>query len=205
MSHPAPTSLTVAVRVYPQPRKDSEQGFDRPPREWRLPDAMFVLDAETTIDHTQRLTFGSYRFFVEGKCLKEALFYAADLPQKGWQILDQYRATHRADVVGEGLSELLLLTRSELVKELYRDAYKARCLLIGFNLPFDLARVACDFTPARWRFAGGFSLGLWSYRDEVGRERRHPFRPRIAIKYIDSKRALKGFPDRPTPDDSDLI
>ena len=96
---------------------------------------MFVLDAETTIDHTQRLTFGSYRFVVEGRCLKEALFYADNLPQKGWQILDQYRATHRADVVDEGLSELLLLTRSELVKELYRDAYKARCLVVGFNLP----------------------------------------------------------------------
>jgi len=43
---------------------------------------MFVFDTETTVDETQRLTFGSYRFIVGGRCLKEALFYADDLSPK---------------------------------------------------------------------------------------------------------------------------
>src|SRR5262249_15147335 len=47
--------------------------------------------------------------------------------------------------------------------------------------------------------------GLWSYVDKNGRERRHPFRPRIAIKHIDSKRALKGFTGQQSTDASDLI
>ena len=36
-------------------------------------------------------------------------------------------------------------------------------------------------------------------------ECRHPFRPRIGIKHIDSKRALKGFTGRKITDESDLI
>jgi hypothetical protein len=78
-------------------------------------------------------------------------------------------------------------------------------LLVGFNLPFDLSRVACDFTTARGRFAGGFALELWSYRDQHGHEHHNPHRPRIAIKHIDSKRALKGFTGCHNPDRADTI
>src|SRR5215469_7724415 len=118
MSKPEPTPLTLAVRVYSEPDQ-TEQDFDRPKRDWVLPDAMFVFDTETTTDHTQRLTFGSYRFIVAGRCLKEGLFYADDLPAKDRRVLRRYVDTHSADVVPQGLAGLLLLTRSELVKEFY--------------------------------------------------------------------------------------
>jgi hypothetical protein len=199
-----PTSLIVAVRVYPEP-KNVDLSFDKPRRKWSLPDAALVFDTETSIDQRQYLKFGSYRFVVDGRCLKEGLFYADQLTATERQVLERYVDAQSAEVVGEGLSELLLLPRSGFVKELYRDAYKARCLLVGFNLPFDLSRVACDFTKAEGRFAGGFSFGLWSYIDKQGNERRHPYRPRIGIKHIDSKRALKGFTGRKIADDSDLI
>jgi hypothetical protein len=58
----------------------------------------------------------------------------------------------------------------------------------------------CSRKLARGRFAGGFSLDLWSYLQ--GRNR---FRPSICIKHIDSKRALKGFTRRKDPDEEDLI
>src|SRR5205807_46134 len=70
---------------------------------------------------------------------------------------------------------------------------------------FDLSRIACDVAPARKRFAGGFSLGLWSYVAKTSGERRNQYRPRIGIKYIDSKRSLKGFTSRSIADESDLI
>jgi len=76
---------------------------------------------------------------------------------------------------------------------------------VGFNLPFDLSRIACDVTDARGRFAGGFSLGFWSRLDEDGSERSNRFRPRIALKQIDNKRALKSFTGRNRPDKADLI
>jgi len=88
---------------------------------------------------------------------------------------------------------------------LYLAAYKGRCLVVGFNLPFDLSRIAYDFTKARGRFAGGFSLGLWSYLDKTDWEHPNRYRPRVGIKHIDSKRALKGFTARNEPDQADLI
>jgi hypothetical protein len=156
---------------------------------------MLVWDTETRIDATQRLTFGSYRFIVGGKCLEEALFCADDITAEERRILEEYAAD----------KQLPLRTRREFIDKIYRAVYKGRCLLIGFNLPFDLSRIACDFRDARGRFAGGFSLAIWSYIDETGCERDHQYRPRIAIKYIDSKRALTGFTARNEPDRTDLI
>jgi len=76
---------------------------------------------------------------------------------------------------------------------------------VGFNLPFDLSRLAFNVTPARREFGGGFSFGLWTYTDENRVVRLDPNRPRITIKHIDSKRALISFTGRKSPDEVDLI
>jgi hypothetical protein len=199
------TLLPLAVRVYPEPENPRrEKQDDRSLRHWRCPDAMLVFDTETRTDATQRLTFGSYRFLVAGQSGEEGLFCADDLPARDLAILKDYVARHKADVAG-GNAELRLLTLSEFLGKFYRTGYKSRCLLVGFNLPFDLSRIAGDVAAARGRFAGGFSLGLWFYADKSGRKRRHQNRPRIGIKQIDGKRALKGFTGQNNPDKSDLI
>lgn len=203
MPHRQPTPLVLAVRVYPD-LKDDEPDFKTSGREWKRPDAMFVFDTETGIDQAQRLTFGSYRFAVAGQLVKENLFYGPVLSSKDRQILECYAAVPRKVVPNEDAHDVSLLTRHQFVEKLFRAAYKGRCLLVAFNFPFDISRVACDFTNARKRFTGGFSLDLWSYHKE-GSERRDKFRPSICIKHIDSKRALKGFTGRSTPDEVDLI
>lgn len=203
MLHRDPNLLPIAVRVYPRPKAGKKD--PRPEKMWRCPNAMLVLDTETRIDATQRLTFGSYRFIVAGQCQEEGLFYGDDLPKKDRQVLERYASTHNPEVVDKGLQRLRLLTRRQFLEQLYRAAYKGRCLLVGFNLPFDLSRIAYGFAAARGRFAGGFSLGLWSYIDKTGCERAHRYRPAIAIKHIDSKRALIGFTARKSPDRTDLI
>src|SRR5260370_42711141 len=98
---------------------------------------MFVFDTETRVDATQRLTFGSYRFIVAGQCLEEGLFYGDALPEQERQFLEQYAATHAAETVDPGTRKLRLLSRHEFVEKLFLYAYRARVLLIGFNLPFD--------------------------------------------------------------------
>ena len=98
-----------------------------------------------------------------------------------------------------------MITRRKFLDELYHGAYKGRCLLVAFNFPFDISRIASDFTTARGRFAGGFSFGFSSYIDKRGRERSDHYFPRIGIKQIDSKRSLKGFTARYSPDKADLI
>jgi hypothetical protein len=197
------TLLTLAVRVYPELKDKKRKLYAQ--KLWRVPTAMLVFDTETRTDATQRLTFGSYRFYKDGHCLEEGLFFGDDLPKNDRRILERYVAKHQADVQGESRRRLLLLTRSQFLKKLYQAAYKGQCLLVGFNLPFDLSRIAFNSSAARGRFAGGFSLGLWSYIDTFGRELANHFRPRIGIKQIDSKRALKGFTSRRTPDREDLV
>ena len=94
MSRREPTSLVIAVRVYPDV-KDGKRNFDRPKRAWLRPDAMLVFDTETRTDRTQRLTFGSYRFIVDGKLVKENLFYGDDLPVNDRRILERYVTRQR--------------------------------------------------------------------------------------------------------------
>jgi hypothetical protein len=199
-----PTPLTLAVRVFPEPEGSDKQAIHKE-KVWRIPTGMLVFDTETRVDSTQRLTFGSYRFYRAGLCVEEGLFYADDLPTKDRAILKRYVAKHKANVDMNGCKELLLLSRLEFLKKLYDVAYKGQGLLVGFNLPFDLSRIAATFGKARGRFAGGFSLGLWTYRDAKGCEIDNGYRPRVVIKLIDSKRALKGFTSRRKHDPEDIL
>src|SRR5450631_3259228 len=78
-------------------------------------------------------------------------------------------------------------------------------MVVGFNLPFDLSRIASSAGAARRRYHGGFSFVLWEYTDKNGSVRENCYRPRIAIKHIDSKRALIAFTSTKDPDADDLI
>ncbi|MGD0798489.1 MAG: hypothetical protein ABR910_12270 [Acidobacteriaceae bacterium] len=163
---------------------------------------MLVFDTETRVDTTQRLNFGSYRFISDGKCQEEGLFFGTDLSDRDRNTLERYAAERPANAANKRLK---LLTLQEFVSQFYSAAYKGRCLLVGLNLPFDLSRLARGFAEARGRFAGGFSLIFSSYVDESGTEHENRYRPRIAIKHIDGKRALKGFTACKDCDSTDLI
>ena len=97
-------------------------------------------------------------------------------------------------------------------------AWKARAAVVGFNLPFDLARLAWRVGEPRTShpeqpnpYRGGFSFTLFR-RPKEAKATESKWRARIAVKTIDSKRALKGFrsaehvdpedqiPDEPMPD-----
>lgn len=201
-----PDPLKLALRVYPEPRSEATRRKRRRLAHWRRPRWMLVFDTETRIDAAQALTFGSYRFFEDGVCLEEGLFHADDLPNADRAVLQAYVKAHLAATDRRvGVPELRLLSKTEFLAKLYIAAYKTRALICGFNLPFDLSRLACKVSNARDRFTGGFSLTIWEYADDHGELREDKYRPRIAIKHIDSKRALKGFTGRLEPDATDLI
>jgi hypothetical protein len=197
--------LKLAIRVYPQPRGGRDRR-GRKLKHWRRPRGMFVFDTETCIDTTQSLMFGSYRYFIDGHYVEEGLFRADDLGADELATLQRYAATHRAQTDRRGRPELDLLTREAFLNKLYEAAYNNRDLIVGVNLPFDLSRISNYFASARdRRFAGGFSLALWEYTDRDGVRHINRYRPRIAIKHIDSKRALKGFTGTFDADPVDLI
>jgi hypothetical protein len=165
---------------------------------------VLVLDTETTVDAAQRLLFGSWRVYQDGRCISEGLFYADDLPAPDRALLADYVRTHPAAT--EEPEPLALLTYRQFLKDVFwLVAYKGRGLVVGFNLPFDLARLGIGWGEARGGFyAGGFSLPLASYVKD-GRTQENRYRPRLAVKSLDSKRALLGFTRAREPDAVDQI
>ncbi len=210
-------SLKVAFRAYTvrHPKKGKRPRRKRiplPERRWE--EKVFTVDFETSTDEIQRLTIGCFRFshWENGKLVTETegLVYADDLPLRdpqGFGVLEAYIKTHRADAAPGYPHRLKLLSRKQFVKyELWRAAYRAQAIVAGFNLPFDLSRLAEDVTPARGsRFRGGFSFRLWpEYKDENGELCEDVNRPRLVIKHLDSKRALMEFTGRKEYAPSDL-
>ena len=196
--------LTLAVRTYTRPAGTKPHRPAR--RAWTPPGCILVLDTETRTDAAQSLTFGSYRFIDEGDCVEEGLIYADGLPATDVALLREYVRTSRADVARGEFDRLRLYSRKEFIARVFEPAaYDARALVVGFNLPFDLSRLAIDVGAAREPQAGGFSFALWSYGAD-GHERPNPHKPRLVIKQIDSKRALMHFtkPLRPAPTNRDF-
>jgi len=200
--------LPIAVRAFterakePKARRKSSQD-----RETGWPRDVVILDTETTIDKTQQLMLGSYRFCrwsedgTQLECLEEGLLYDDALPKtdpEGFACLREYAKDHSADVTADVPQEIQLLSRTEFVEAvLYRVAYEGRAMVVGFNLPFDLSRLAVRCGAARGRFRGGFSLVLGQYRKKKrGPWRPHPYRSRIRIQHGNSKRSFIEF-DRP--------
>lgn len=167
---------------------------------------MLVFDCETRTDEKQSLTFGSYRFIVEGHCVEEGLFYADDLTRAERAVLESYVERQHADTAADSedgtVPRLRLLTLEGFLERFFAAAYKGQCLVVAFNFPFDISRLAYEYGNARGRFLGGFSFKLWHYRDKSDQRRANPYRVRVDVKHIDSKRALKGFT---RPRESDAI
>jgi hypothetical protein len=183
-------TLPVAHRVWAEPVERRKKGRGR--RGKRLePAYVLAFDTETTADHLQSLTFGSWRYYriddEDMRCVDEGIFHADDLGEtypEGLAVLEEYVVTHRADT--ERDRSLRLLSRSEFVEKVLFRTIEAGGRVIGFNLPFDLARLAIEVTDARGVNLGGHSLVLAKPKKGTQhKERKH--RPRIVIKHRDAK------------------
>lgn len=164
-------------------------------------DEIIVIDTETTTDPTQRFTFGSFQYGIRhrGKftVLTEGLIYADDIDPKDLNILRTYAETHPAHVdlsfVGnrEPNWNLQVLSRSQFVERwLWDIAYQRQATVIGFNLPFDLSRLAIAVGEARKPFTDGFSFTMFRYQ----------MRPRLRIKHLSSTKSFIGWTYGNVPD-----
>jgi hypothetical protein len=150
----------------------------RAPKLW--PDYALVWDTETMLNLEQTLNFGVWRFCqiedAQFVAVQEGIFYRDGLAPKDVQRILDYKQKHRADGLASGADhELSVLTRSEFVERIFWESVRAGALIVGFNLSFDISRIAAQWTTAR---NGGFSF-LLSQLSEKGVENRH--RPRIRI------------------------
>ena len=213
------TTLTIATRAWmvpadPDPHPDPDAPTARPvgrrytPRPdpfrttWRR--RVLIFDCETTIDPTQRLTFAAYRVARwrddgsgDGPSLtidEEGFVHADDLSERdpnGYANLRSFVRQHEPETTGFYRNRSLTLhPLRDFLDSVLWPALRDDWLIVGFNLPFDLSRLASDVHPATRKFQGGFSFALWRYVDpETGETRENRYRPRVRIAQIDSRRA----------------
>lgn len=180
--HPVGEAMAIAVRAFackadsPTPLQKPQRQYKRPgPSDWSL-----VFDTETTTDAAQALRFGTYQVYKGGELKESGLFYAPDT------LLDEEQATLRAYAGQHGL---VVKTRAEFVEDVfYKVGYHYRGTIVGFNLPFDISRLAINHNTARPSphnkiMQGGFTFQLSA----------DPYRPRVQIKHRSARDAFIQF------------
>jgi hypothetical protein len=157
-------SLAISLRAFVADIYAKPAGV---PSNWKPPPAStwtLVFDTETTTDPSQRLRFGCYQLR-KGQALDEAGLFFDPAPCR-WA----------ADAGG--------LCRRESPEDVFfRRGYELRATIVGFNLPFDISRLALGWAPARGKMRGGFSFKLsekW-------------WRPRVQVKHLSRRAALIQF------------
>src|SRR6266852_7095366 len=187
-------------------REPKKEGKNRIAKEAPWPDYILCYDCETLTDATLRLTFGAYRIckLVDGRylCEEEGLFYRDDLPARKRKVLEAYVKDEYADIEVKSFTPKINLTlrpRSEFVKKVFFKAIVDKAMIVGFNLPFDLARIA-----ETWGVAddGGWSLTFAQWRNpKTGQVEEDTYYPRVVYKALNSKTALiRSTQVRKSPD-----
>lgn len=212
-----PQPVVIATRAWAPPTGWARKTWRRGRNEF--PPVVLVFDCETTGDETQRLTFGAYRVYAhrdvlvrtgeiprwraqavpEWTLIEEGLFHTDDLDEDKLQVLTDYCAITTSDAPTHyrvSRKPLRLRSRRGFVDNvLFPLAVEGQALVVGFNLPFDISRIAVAYSEARGTNAGGFSFTIWQ-DDHDGELKEHPYKPHITIKTIDSKRAIIQFRGR---------
>lgn len=183
MSVPIEEYLPIAVRAYvckaeqkkQTPLKKGKHKKRPNPSEWAL-----IFDTETTTDAAQKLRFGTYQVRKCSELMEAGVFYDPETLNEAEQVtLKNYAAKH----------ELTIMTAQEFIEDIfYRVGYKYRASIVGFNLPFDISRLAIDHSPAKGTpynkiMRGGFSFKLSDNK----------YNPRVQIKHVSSRDAFIQF------------
>ena len=136
-------------------------------------DYSIIIDDETTTDPGQSLRIGFCRVYYRDELRRQVLFYADDLCESDLKIVSQF-----------GKPGLEIMSREEFAETIfYKYAYHRRAMIIGFNLPFDLSRLAVSHSSARRSMRGGFSLKLSS----------HSYQPNVQIKHLSKYVSIMRF------------
>ncbi len=173
----APDMLPVAIRAFlqgldaPKPRSSYRQMRRVPPSEYTL-----VFDTETATDAAQQIRFGTYQVRKDGAIDEAGIFYDPE------SLTDAELTTLRRFADRQSLR---VRTVAEFIDEVfYPVGYELRALIVGFNLPFDISRLAVEHASARGKtMRGGFTF-------QLSRNRRWP---RLHVKHLSQRAALIRF------------
>lgn len=186
-------STELFVRAYATPLEGKQpiSKAERGQPTW--PNYVLVFDTETRITADLTLTFGFWRFcelrdnsYVS---VEEGIFHNDEsLSAKELETFRSYAAITKPDAANDGCDRIKLYSRSTFLRETLGMAIQAHALIICFNAPFDLSRLAVDWEVAE---NSGWSLILSQWRNpETGEIKPNKFFPRIVIKALNSKAAI---------------
>ncbi len=169
--------MPIAVRGYvpapasPKRKRTFRQNPVAEPSDW-----VVVFDTETDTDAAQHLRFGTFQVRQEDELKEAGLFYDPE----SLTATEQDRLREYADTHG-----YVVYTVAAFIETvIYGVGYDLRATFVGFNLPFDIARLAIGHNSARGAaMRGGFSFQLHP----------DPRKPRIQVKHLSSRCALIRF------------
>ena len=165
------------LRVSTRPKKERETHvFDTKPPNDRL---ALVFDTETTTDFRQGLRFGIACVFDRGRVARKIVFHGT--------VTEAELATIRTWAAKTGIEAL---SRDEFVSRVFLPvAVDQRAVVIGFNLPFDLSRIAAEFEPKR-KCARAEAWTFWMVPRS---DPKAPYVPRVRVQHVDSKMSFISF------------
>ncbi len=168
----------IAVRAFVERRDDSifvGQAFGRS-SELSPSEHTLIFDTETNTDAAQQIRLGCFQLRKADALEMAGIFYDPDsLDDTEIEILNDYAVAHDLTVgtVEDFLSEVFLFY-----------GYDERALIVGFNLPFDISRIAIGHNSARGRMMhGGFTFKLSHRKD----------RPAIQVKHLSRRASVIRF------------
>lgn len=165
---------TIAVRAYTIPRQKLDK--KRPkftPKTHLEFNRILIFDTETTTDLYQNLKFGYFKIMQYDRLEYHGLFYDPSIVKgKEQKILEQLSSKNK----------IMLYTLEEFRKIFLHETFDLKSLCVGFNLPFDLSRIAIRSPNAR-SVKGGFSLLLSKNLDY----------PRLLVTHVTNTMSFIGF------------
>jgi hypothetical protein len=179
MSDVPPTEeFPVFLRVVEEPVKP-RRNTELPPKIGPNDRLTLVFDTETKTDEHQELRFGIAQLYANGGLTRTMVFTGEVTANERATILT-WAAGHKARV----------LTVSEFVtKEFLPLAVGQRAVVVGFNLPFDLSRIAAEWEPKR-KVAG---KRAWTLSMIPRSNPRWAYVPRIRVERVHSAMSFISF------------
>jgi hypothetical protein len=170
----------VYLRVLTKPRKERTKWEAR---EERPNDNLWlVFDTETTTDFRQDLRFGIARVYAFGNLTRTVVFHD-QVTETERETICQWAKARAADA----------MDREAFVKNVFLPlALDQRAVVVGFNLPFDLSRLAADFAPKR----NVRATEAWTLRLVPKEDPAFAFTPGIRIQHVDARKSFISFTGR---------
>lgn len=167
--------LPIAIRAYSERPRRKPLGSRSPSTDVDASDWVLVFDCETTTDAAQQLRFGFYQVRRGEKLDSEGIFFDANTLTNSEKVLLQNFATRH---------QVELLSVMEFRTQIFlKYGYIRQATIVGFNLPFDISRIAIAHGSARREMRGGFSFDLTGRSED----------PRVRVKHLSPRAALIDF------------